>query len=100
MPKFCCIKHYKETLIYSQFPQQILVTLFSPAFSTASRIKSFCSNINFEPGFHTGNIWHKNLGLTNNVKIIKFNSALTRRCGLFTAVPKTIQPLYCNVVFT
>ena len=75
---------------FTRFPSQITNILFPPAFLIASTIKFVCPNVNFELNSRTGSILHKNLRPPNNVTIIKFIIVSVRRCGFFTAFPKTI----------
>ena len=84
---------------FSQFPSQVMATLFLPAFWIALRTQFVYSNINFDSSSRTGNILHKNAGPLYDVTIIKINVALASGCGLFTAFAKTIPPsLHINFI--
>ena len=61
---------------FSQFPSQVMATLFLTAFWLALRTHFVYSNINFDSSSRTGNILHKNAGPPYNVIIIKINVAL------------------------
>ena len=55
-----------------------MTALSLPSFMIALRIKFICSNMNYEQGYRTGNILHKNLRPRNNITIIKCNIVLPR----------------------